>query len=148
MVISVILNGLLVSGHKIRTIDLYNCRIGDSVCSVLCKSIFNDKCLLNYVEELDLSSNLTTEYCIGSIIKSLQYCIIRKLKVSLTPSTFLNEFVGSIFTACSGQPGIRNSISGVPFSLINLALPNNHYDSEAEEDEESLYYNVIGNQIL
>ncbi|XP_065895431.1 uncharacterized protein [Dysidea avara] len=153
-VISILLGGLLESGHTISSIDLFNCGLEDSVCSLLCKSIFNDKFKLDCIEELDLSSNRTTEYFIDSIIESFRYCIIKKLIVSFSNFTVLDGFAKDLFTAYSTQKRLLNVIHGVPFSVINHREVNEPTPfSESvinfEEDEEDLYScfdNDIGDQ--
>ena len=93
-VISILLDGLILSHQNIATISLCDCITDDGTCSTLFELLFNEKSLIKHVNMLGLSININYEPCINVVIASLHYCIIENMVISYADvNTFTEHLV-------------------------------------------------------
>jgi len=115
------------------------CNIGEEIFSMFCRSLSTQPL---FIKEVDLSSYQLTSKCIQTLVDSLEYCCIHRLKI-LNYGNKLNEITESIFDAHYAGKILRNHISEIP--LIVIAYCSSHYNSELWAN---LFYFGFTNEIF
>jgi len=103
------------------TVKAVHIKTEDCVDSMPCKILFNDKSLLQDVEEVDLRSIQISESCVDSFVESLQCCGIKR--VLIYDCDILETFTRSIFAA-----NVRFA-SEIYCSIINSDAYGQHIDT-------------------
>ena len=104
----------------LKNLALMGCHLNDEKYERLSKSLFNNKSVISYLKELDISQNNIKFSSVISLINSLQYCVVERLVV---PDKTTNDDLSNavFFKAYSKGEKIVNFITGVPLIIINYA---------------------------
>ena len=106
------------SKKGITAIDFSYCNFTDASCGMLCNRLFNPGGVLKCIKQLNLSGNVLTESCLGSVLESLQHCVIQQLIIS---DNFIQnqEFTDIIFAEYLSNSKICNFKLGIPLTVVN-----------------------------
>jgi len=100
---------------------------GEEIFITFCNSLCNHSC---YIKEIDISSYLLTSRCIQSLVDSLQYCCVEKLMI-MNKGNKLFEITDAVIDSYHAGKMLRNSISGVPLTVLAFTKQNNCSDTWA-----------------
>ena len=110
---------ILRSKKHLKKISILDCNINDEMYRQFSSLLFNGMSSISYLKILDISHNCITSSSVGTIITSLQYCVIEKLIVSdgkINDGLCTSLFIIAYLTGGN----ILNFIRGVPLIVVTV----------------------------